>query len=151
MPDSLRVLNANLDRNPTLKPRVELVEHALWNQSDEELKFDLGGGAGTSVGDGQTGDAAVTTLTIDDLVARRNIERVDWIKLDVEGAERATLEGARETLKRFRPRLAISIYHKPEDLFDLPDLVAEILPDYEHRITHITIHQEETVLFAAPR
>lgn len=150
VPDNLRILRANLARNPHLADRVDVVEHAMWNASDEELHFDLGAGAGTTVGADSGGDASVTTLTIDDLVERRGLERVDWIKLDIEGAERAALEGARETLQRFRPRLAISVYHKLEDLYDLPDLIAEILPEHEQRLTHVTIHAEETVVFAAP-
>ena len=55
---------------------------------------------------------------------------VDYIKLDVEGAEAAALRGARATLARFRPALLVSAYHRSEDLFALPLLLAELCPDY---------------------
>lgn len=155
-PDNLRVLRANLERNPTLAERVTVVERALWSESDVELSFGVGGGAATRVGvdgggHGDGGGGRVLTLSIDDLVEREGLRGVDWIKLDVEGAELAALEGARRTLARSHPRLAISAYHKPEDLITLPDFVAEVLPDHEQFLDHITIHAEETVLFARER
>lgn len=53
---------------------------------------------------------------------------VDFIKLDVEGAEAAALRGAEETLARFRPALLISAYHRSEDLFSLPLFVSKLCP-----------------------
>ena len=55
---------------------------------------------------------------------------VDFIKLDVEGAEAAALRGAQATLARFRPALLVSAYHRSEDLFALPLLLAGLCPDY---------------------
>ncbi|QDU65780.1 FkbM family methyltransferase [Engelhardtia mirabilis] len=152
-PSNLEVLRANLERNPTLAERVTVVERALWDESDLELSFGAGDGAATrvSAGEGASSGATVLTLTIDDLVEREGLAGVDWIKLDVEGAELAALRGARQTLARSQPRLAISAYHKPEDLVTLPDFVAQVMPDHEQFLDHITIHAEETVLFARPR
>ena len=54
----------------------------------------------------------------------------DFIKIDVEGAERPTLLGAKQTISKHRPDLLLSLYHRSEDLFDLPILLNEICPDY---------------------
>ena len=66
--------------------------------------------------------------TIDKLSAELSLDRVDFIKMDIEGAERQALEGARETIQRFRPKLAIALEHRPEDLKDIPALIARQWP-----------------------
>jgi FkbM family methyltransferase len=149
VPQNLMILRANLARNPHLAKRIHVEEHALWDRSDVELRFDAQGAA-TRVRDGARGEP-VLSLTIDDFVARRAIPRVDFIKLDIEGAELPALRGARETLRRFRPRLAISVYHCDDDMVAIPNLLAEVVPEYAQYLTHVTIHAEETVLFARPR
>ena len=55
---------------------------------------------------------------------------VDFIKLDVEGAEAAALRGAQATLGRYRPALLVSAYHRSEDLFALPLLLSKLCPRY---------------------
>ncbi|MCB6364736.1 FkbM family methyltransferase [Intestinibacillus massiliensis] len=58
------------------------------------------------------------------------------LKLDVEGAERRALEGARETIRTWRPKLNVAVYHRNEDLFDLPLLVHSLCPDYRIYLRH---------------
>ena len=55
---------------------------------------------------------------------------VDYIKYDVEGAEREALLGTAETIRACRPRLLVSLYHRTEDLFVLPQLIHQLNPDY---------------------
>jgi methyltransferase FkbM-like protein len=71
--------------------------------------------------------------TIDELVAELNLTRVDFIKMDIEGAEKNALRGARQTLGRFRPRLAISAEHLPDDDTAIPALVRTLQPSYQAR------------------
>jgi FkbM family methyltransferase len=61
----------------------------------------------------------VKTITIDGFVRRFSLARVDFIKMDIEGAESDAMTGACETIRRFRPRLAISAYHSLDDLIGL--------------------------------
>jgi hypothetical protein len=68
--------------------------------------------------------------------------------MDIEGAELAALRGAERTLRRDRPRLAISLYHKPEDFYEIPEFLAGLGAGYRLYMDHYTIHEEETVLFA---
>ncbi|MBE6672077.1 MAG: FkbM family methyltransferase [Ruminococcaceae bacterium] len=72
--------------------------------------------------------APVSCTAIDD---RYLEDPPDFIKIDVEGAERPTLIGAAETLRCHRPDLLISLYHRSEDLYDLPLLLHSICPDYK--------------------
>jgi FkbM family methyltransferase len=63
--------------------------------------------------------------TIDKLVEELKLERVDYIKMDIEGAEPRALTGAAQTLRRFHPRLALSAYHNPSDPATIPVLVRQ--------------------------
>lgn len=73
--------------------------------------------------------ARVPLTTIDKMLKKLNLERVDYIKMDIEGAEVNALRGARETLRRFRPRMSISAYHVPTDPVEIPRAVREAWPD----------------------
>jgi len=90
----------------------------------------------------------VTTISIDDLVKVKNLPRVDIIKMDIEGAELSALKGAEQTLRAFRPRLAISLYHNESDLIEIPEFMNSLNLGYEFFLDHFSIHNEETVLFA---
>jgi FkbM family methyltransferase len=73
---------------------------------------------------------AVDITTIDEFVRDNNLPRVDFIKADIEGAERDMLKGARETLKKFAPKLALCTYHLPDDPQVLESLIKEANPAY---------------------
>jgi FkbM family methyltransferase len=109
--------------------RVRLVRAAVWDRSGS-LRFAAGGitahvadGAGSSF-------IEVPSVTIDDSVQQLGLERVDFIKSDIEGAERNALRGAQRTLARFRPRMGLCIYHKPDDHQVLTGLARAAFPGY---------------------
>lgn len=145
-PDNITVLGENLRRNPALGSRVTVVERALGDRSGDTVTFDATG-PGTRLGSGSTHRAV--TLTVDDHVDQV-AGRIDLLKLDVEGAELSVLQGARRSIERFAPLLAISAYHRPDDLVALPAFVAGLDVDYHLYLRHATNHREETVLFAVP-
>jgi hypothetical protein len=68
----------------------------------------------------------IEVTTIDEFVSNEQIERVDFIKLDVEGVERDVILGARKTISRFCPKMAVSLYHNLIDLTELPLLITEM-------------------------
>ena len=145
---SLAIFEKNLALNGHLAPRIDIVRRALWNRSDEALRFETGGGPGTSVVDNQ-GSEQVRTLTIDDYAKQQRLDRIDFIKLDIEGAELEALKGAEETLRIHRPRLAVCVYHRKPDLVAIPAWLDDLGVGYRLHLKHATIHTEETVLFAA--
>ncbi len=73
----------------------------------------------------------VSTTTLDDWVKQNNISKIDFIKADIEGAERLMLEGAQWVLKNFAPKLAICTYHLPDDKKVLTDLILKANPNYK--------------------
>ena len=114
-PDNLRLLHANLALNPRLSDRVDVCPHPVWDTVGQPLRFD-GAGGQTSVG-GAEGAQQALTETIDNVAAGR---RVDFIKLDVEGAEMAALRGAEQTIRTHRSKLALSVYHSIADFVAIP-------------------------------
>lgn len=73
----------------------------------------------------------VYQITLDAFVANNNIEKVDFIKADIEGAERDLLAGSQQVIKRFKPRIALRTYHLPDDPKVLSGLIKEYVPEYK--------------------
>lgn len=73
---------------------------------------------------------------------------VSFIKMDIEGAEVQALSGARRVISMQHPKLAICIYHKPEDVWEIPMIIKEIYPKYKLYIRHHTDLFNETVCYA---
>lgn len=63
-------------------------------------------------------------------------ELATLLKFDVEGAEEEALQGSQYTIARYRPRLAVSVYHRSEDIFVLPNLIHRMCPDYKLYLRH---------------
>ena len=91
------------------------------------------------------GNSVVKGVTLDEIIKD---EKVTYIKLDVEGSELKALEGAKNTIKKNKPRLAICIYHKLEDILELPLYILDLVPEYKFYIRHYCSCMWETVLYA---
>ena len=78
-------------------------------------------------------------IDLDTYVEQKNLPRVDYIKLDIEGAELDMLHGAAQTITRYKPKMAVSAYHKIEDLWTLPLYIKSLRPDYEFEFRHYKI------------
>ncbi len=109
-------------------PGTEAVNAALWD-GDGEISFLSGGsrGSGTEGAGRRSSPKTVRALTLDSLAPGN---RIDFIKLDVEGAELRTLRGGRKVIERDRPNLAVSLYHRTEDLLALTEEVHSYLPGH---------------------
>ena len=77
-------------------------------------------------------------------------QRIDFIKMDIEGAELHALQGGIMTIQRDRPILAISLYHSPHDVVDIPFYLMDMLDDYIFMVRHHSFIGSETVLYAIP-
>jgi FkbM family methyltransferase len=77
----------------------------------------------------------IQIITLDKFVEENNLKQVDFIKADIEGAERDLLKGAAHVLKKFAPKLAICTYHLPDDPQVLEQIILEANPNY--RVVHL--------------
>lgn len=149
-PDNLIVLKRALEINPHLNDRVEVVETPVWDVSDRAVHY-VSNGPGSRLTPEKEDNTIlpVETLTIDDFVDEAGLDRVDFIKMNLEGAEPRALRGARRTIERFRPKLAICLDSQPHHYVELPRLLDEWVPEYRFRLGHYAMTQWETVLHAA--
>jgi hypothetical protein len=113
--------------------------------SDDVVRFSNWGAGARAVRD-ESG-IEIKTITIDDFVRRYSLGRVNFIKMDIEGAESHALTGASDTIRRFRPRLAISAYHSLDNSVELASKISEIERSYRLYLAHHSMHSEETVLY----
>lgn len=105
--------------------KVEVQEAGIWSEQGELGFSDSGGRQSTFIG---AQKCTVPVTTIDAVAAQR---AVTLIKMDVEGAELQALAGGRQTLQRFAPKLFVAAYHYDVDLFRLPLLLHELVPEYK--------------------
>ncbi len=143
-PDKLNIEKIEKKLKET-KGRFRIIPKALW-KAEEELSFSASGGCGSRIDKTSTG-IKVPASSVD---IETGGEKVSMIKMDIEGAELEALKGAEETIKRDHPVLAISIYHKPEDILDLPDCILSIYGEYRFYLRHYSFSWYDTVLYALP-
>ena len=97
-----------------------------------------------------TGDEVAEITTIDSYVREKKLPRVDFIKMDVEGAELEVLQGASTTIAKFKPILNLSAYHKWEDFWTLMNFVKSIRSDYEFALRlYPEISEESQFVFTS--
>jgi FkbM family methyltransferase len=148
VPSNIAILRKNLELNPKLAQKISLVTKALHREPGRTLNFSDNGPGSRSGAEG----FEVTTDTVDNLVSTNGLRRVDFIKMDIEGAEMDALRGAERTIRSHRPRLAICVYHSLQDFVRIPKWIASLGLGYRFYLDHFTIHAEETILFArAPK
>jgi FkbM family methyltransferase len=133
----------NLQRN--LAP-VDTVEAAVASSAGT-LRFNSSAEGSSRVD--PTRAETVPCVTVDETVANLGLDRVDFIKMDIEGGEVDALKGTQTTLRTFAPNLATSVYHKPRDLPEIVAIIREARPDYQFYLSHKSFGLAETVLFAA--
>ena len=119
-------------------PSARLFQAGSWSEPGELLFASKGGRNSTLMPvrhevshDQHT--AVVAVESVDHVMEGRDCT---LIKIDVEGAERETLLGAQETIRRCRPKIELAAYHRSEDLFDLPLLLKQIAPDAQIAMLH---------------
>lgn len=139
MPKHCEIIRENLGMNVPLAKRITLHPYGLSDAISEVQPLRGGIDPGARVGDD------LPTRTLDSL----NLTHVDFIKMDIEGSELAALKGGEKLIRQSRPKLAISLYHRPEDFFTIPLWLDSLGCGYRFHLDHYSIHHEETVLYAA--
>ena len=139
----------NLIENHSQDSLVKCINAGLWSEAGRKYFRDGGLYASTIIEEpdnvSEQGAFILDVAMIDQVLEGGP---VDLIKMDIEGAEHPALIGARETILRHSPNLAISLYHKPDDWLLIPQFLFEILPDHKFYLGHHSANFFETVLYA---
>jgi FkbM family methyltransferase len=132
-PENLECLRRNF-KDEIAAGRVLVYPKGVWDRDEiMPMQIDPNNSAADSFlirREGGTEVRGIPLTTIDKLVAELKLERVDFIKMDIEGAEPRALVGARETLAKYHPRMALCTYHAPDHPRKIPELVRASWPGY---------------------
>jgi len=129
---------------------AEIFPFGTWSHKDT-LYFSSKG-MGSSIKNENESLLTIDVVAIDDIISTscKTPLQITYIKMDVEGAELESLKGAKDVIQRDKPKLAICIYHKPEDMVTIPLYIKEIVPGYKLYVRHHSNSIYETVLYAIP-
>ena len=146
--EPLQEMADTIRRDYSGEPRVSVTQAAVWSRQCE-LEFctqeeQSGSGVDGLLYRPYEGVHTVPAVALDDVISGR----VTFIKMDIEGSELEALKGARRIISGQKPRLAISIYHKPMDFLLIPEYILSLVPEYKMAIRHYGADALETVLYA---
>lgn len=117
--------------------RVRIIPYALSNREGEAYLCpgSLDSMINAAIPEGPTDNLiTVKTTTIDHLVKELGLERVDYIKGDLESFELEVLRGGEQTIRKYKPKMAFTTYHSGNDWTEMRDFVLSLVPDYAWRV-----------------
>ena len=121
--------------------RVKVYNIGLADQK-QQVYFRGDGGVDSRIS--EEGDYLVDIDTIDSVLSNENI---GFIKMDIEGSEKKALLGARTHIEKEKPNMMISVYHKVQDIIEIPVLLLEMNPNYRFALGHYTTNIGDTILY----
>jgi FkbM family methyltransferase len=122
---------------------VVVYKLASWNKKGI-LRFHEDGSYISQVSD--KGTSSTYADSVDNVLF--NITPVTLIKMDIEGAELKTIEGAESIIKRYKPKLAICVYHRADDIYEIPLAIKKLVPEYKLYLRQHSDSLLDTVLYA---
>lgn len=144
-PDLANIKKCNLNIQMIPNCEVKIIPKAVW-RNECTLCFSASSNGSSHID--ENADCIIEAVDIDSVID--NSDKVTFIKMDVEGAELNALYGCRNTIIKNMPKLAICIYHKPEDIISIPEYIRSLVPGYKFYIRHHSNNVGETVLYAIP-
>lgn len=126
------------------KGNSKVVVHKLGLSDKKETLFFTDAGSASSIT--ENGEIEIEVCNLDGFV---DLEP-SYIKMDIEGAEISAIKGAKQKIKKYHPKLAICVYHKPEDIREVFKSIINIRDDYTVYLRHYTQGIYETVMYFIP-
>jgi len=127
---------------------IEVVQAALSDKNEiQNFEIVSNSSFGSAKKSNIKTEYSAKAIRLDDFIKSNNIPTINFIKMDVEGAEMEILEGAKESISHFKPDCAICVYHKKNDYWDIAHFLLEQCPDYKFYFRC----DAEPVLFATVR
>ena len=117
------------------------INAGAWSE-DTTLRFSYEEGEISAID--SSGNSEIKVVALDHILECRS---ATYIKMDIEGAELEALKGAENIIRSKKPKLAICLYHKPQDFFEIPLYIKKLNPDYKMFVHHHATYSD-TVLYA---
>jgi len=133
-----------LKENTSQFKNIEIIKKGCFS-SKTTLYFRDGEGLSSTFSN--QGNVTIEVDTIDNVIP----EKVTIIKMDIEGSELEALKGAQKTICKNLPKLVICLYHKPDDLFTIPQYISELSDSYNLYLRHYGLYSYDLVLYAIPK
>lgn len=127
---------------PAISGRCTVIKGGL-SDGNKTMQFHESGATDSGVSASRGSVVDVQLYKLDD-----KVDRATFIKMDIEGEELNALAGAENIIKKCKPKLAISIYHKYEDLWEIPLYIKQLVPEYRFYMRHHSSSYNEKVLYA---
>lgn len=139
-PDEINILQC---KDVLAKDKAKIYPLGVWNQQ-AELHFESAVNGGSCLS--EKGEQIVKVDSLDNVLGTD--KDISFVKMDVEGAELKALQGAKKLIQKNKPKLAISVYHKPSDIYEIPQLLLEFNQNYIFYLRQYFFLNYETVLYA---
>jgi FkbM family methyltransferase len=136
----------NMNRIHQRLSKYQHIHYHPFGASDRRgrLRFSVNGSSSAVT---KEGELEISVRRIDDVID----EPFTFLKMDIEGGEYFALEGAKVSIQKFAPRLAVAVYHRVNDLWKIPELVLSFRDDYNVYLRHYTEGITETIMFFMPK
>lgn len=145
-PDSRNIKKINtLIKNMSIDTKVKIIEKGVYSQTGKMyFHQDLSGAGSGLTYSPSKDDVSIEVTSIDDSID----DEVTFIKMDIEGSEMAAVEGAKNHIADSYPKLAICLYHKPSDLWEIPLKIHKLFPQYNNYVLrHHKKIAAETIIY----
>lgn len=127
--------------------RIKVIPKGVWDV-ETNISFVASGDSASHVAKETEQTQKTESILVTPIDKCNECKDATFIKMDLEGAEQNALKGAKEIIKKNKPKLAICIYHSDEDMLEIMDFIHELVPEYKLYVRHHSTSQMETVLYA---
>ena len=146
--DNLNIFKKNISYNKELANRIILTEQPLYDKSNKTLYLNHACADITTLTEKENKEQQYITISIDDFIKDKKIKKLDFIKMDVEGSELKVLQGAKNSLIKYKPKLAIASYHRYDDYYKIPKFLNELGIGYKFYFANYTLGFTDTIIYA---
>ena len=127
---------------------VEICDYGLWDCKDTlKISNNTSGSSVVLEYNPAMEYSECKLISIDEFIVENNVQKIDFIKMDIEGAELNALKGAKQTIINNKPKMALSVYHCPEHLYSLMLYINDLNLGYKFYLGHHRTYLYETVLY----
>lgn len=142
--ENYKSLKLNVERNNI--ENIDIYNLGSWNEKTT-LKF-LSNDTASRINNEKIEEGGISMIYTEKLDNLFIDTPITFIKMDIEGAEKESILGAKEIIKKYKPKLAICVYHKLEDIYMIPKMIKELVPEYKLYLRHHSLGMWETVCYA---